>query len=167
LLKDATWPLLQSFILRTNSLYHFIDADQLVTQYSLAFDDSARLPKHIVYTLCLCISIGCQVHDGETDQMALVWYEHGRRYLDNEDWGWSLYVMRALALISMFHRTERPSTASHYLDAALRIGEANNLPLAMENGPTMDTMADNEWVLVWSTIQMMTVDGYTYRGLIS
>jgi hypothetical protein len=109
------WPMLESYLQRVNSSYYCVDAEHLVQQFHLAVDTTASLPNYIMYTLCLCISIGCQAHDAGTDEMAIMWYENGRRYLDNDDWGWSLNVMRALALISIFHRSERPTTARHYL----------------------------------------------------
>jgi hypothetical protein len=109
------WPMLESYLQRVNSSYYCVNAKHLVGQFHLAVDTTASLPNHIMYTLCLCISIGCQAHDTGTDEMAIMWYENGRRYLDNDDWGWSLNVMRALALISIFHMSERPTTARHYL----------------------------------------------------
>ena len=109
------WPMLESYLQRVNSSYYCVDAEHLVQQFHLAVDTTASLPNYIMYTLCLCISIGCQAHDTGTDEMAIMWYENGRRYLDNDDWGWSLNVMRAMALISIFHRSERPTTARHYL----------------------------------------------------
>lgn len=111
------WYMLESYLQRVNSLYYFVNAELLVQQFHLAIDTATNLPNHVMYTLCLCVSIGCQTHDSGTDEMAIMWYENGRRYLDDDDWGWSLSVMRALALISIFHWGARPSTALHYLGA--------------------------------------------------
>jgi len=141
---------------RVNSLYYCVNAELLVQQFHLAMDTATNLPNHVMYTLCLCVSIGCQIHDTGTDELAIMWYENGRRYLDDDDWGWSLNVMQALALISIFHRSARPSTARHYLDIALRIGEANNLSAHVNDASTI------EWVLVWRTIQRMASIGFAF-----
>jgi len=147
-----------------NSSYYCVDAQHLVQQFHLAVDTTASLPNYIMYTLCFCISIGCQAHDTGTDEMAIMWYENGRRYLDNDDWGWSLNVMRAMALISIFHRSERPTTARHYLDTALRIAEANNLSVYDDSASMMDDAPGNEWILVWGTIQRMAGIGPAYHA---
>lgn len=109
------WPFLDCFLRRVNSRYYCVNAEHLVRQFNLAINTTVSLTNLTMCTLCLCISIGCQVYDTGTDEMAIMWYENGRRYLDSEDWGWSLDVMRALTLISIFHIGERPTTASHYL----------------------------------------------------
>ena len=169
----AIWHMLESYLQRVNSFYYCVNAELLVQQFHLAIDTAANLPNHVMYTLCLCVSIGCQTHDTGTDEMAIMWYENGRRYLDDDDWGWSLNVMRALALISIFHRSARPSTARHYLgtyfetaplvqymlnvtDIALRIGETNHLSAYVNDASTI------EWVLVWRTIQRMAGIGFAY-----
>jgi len=108
-------PLLDSFLQRVNSCYYCVNAEDLLRQFSLAVDTTVSLTIHTMYTLCLCISIGCQFYDTGSDEMAIMWYENGRRYLDSEGWGWSLNVMRALTLISIFHGSERPTTARYYL----------------------------------------------------
>ena len=169
----AIWHMLESYLQQVNSLYYCVNAELLVQQFHLAMDTAINLPNHVMYTLCLCVSIGCQIHDTGTDEMAIMWYENGRRYLDDDDWGWSLNVMRALALISIFHRSARPSTARHYLgtyfetaplvqymlnvtDMALRMGEVNNLSAYVNDASTI------EWVLVWGTIQRMASIGFAY-----
>lgn len=89
-------PLLDSFLQRVNSCYYCVNAEDLLQQFSLAVDTTVSLTIHTMYTLCLCISIGCQSHDTGCDEMAIMWFENGQRYLDSEDWGWSLNVMRTL-----------------------------------------------------------------------
>jgi hypothetical protein len=116
--ETIVWPMLESYLQRVNSSYYYVNADHLVSQFNLAVNEAVALPNYSMYTLCLCISIGCRANSDGTDEMAIMWYENGRRYLDSDDWGWSLNVMRALALISMFHRSERPATARHYLGKA-------------------------------------------------
>jgi hypothetical protein len=167
------WYMLESYLQHVNSVHYCINAELLVQQFHLAMDAAANPPNHVMYTLCFCVSIGCQNHDAGTDEMGIMWYENGRRYLDDDDWGWSLNVMRALALVSIFHRSARPSTARHYLgtycettplvqyllkviDIALRIGEANNLSLYVNDASTY------EWVLVWRTIQRMASIVFAY-----
>jgi hypothetical protein len=109
------WPFLDSFLREVNTLYHCVNAEYCSHQFDLAMDPKTDLPNQIMCMLCICISIGCKISPAGTDDMAIMWYENGRRYLDNDDWGCNLNVMRALALISMFHRNERPSTARYYL----------------------------------------------------
>lgn len=65
--------------------------------------------------VCVCLALGCQAYHEDATDMALMWYENGRRYLDDCDWGLDPAVMQVLALISMFHMAQRPATSSHYL----------------------------------------------------
>jgi hypothetical protein len=98
-----------------NATYSFVDTERLVQQFLQVVDTNNTLLIHIIYTLCFCISIGCQAQGVAADELAVVWYENGRRYLDNNGWDMNLNVMRALALIGMFHINERPATAHRYL----------------------------------------------------
>ena len=172
-------PFLDSFLQHVNHSYYCINAEYLVRQFGLAVGSTTSLSNHVMYTLCLCIGIGCQVHNTGTDEMAIMWYENGRRYLDSDDWGWSLNVMRALALISIFHSRERPTTARHYLgtfeiltmncllsiiDAALRIGEANNLSIPFDGISVIEDTPVGEWKLIWQTIQAMATTRHSYRA---
>jgi len=82
--------------------------------------------------------------------MAIMWYENGRRYLDDDDWGWSLNVMRA------FETAPLVQYMLNVTDIALRIGEANHLSAYVNDASTI------EWVLVWGTIQRMAGIGFAY-----
>jgi hypothetical protein len=99
-LKRASMHL--SFLRRINGVYHFITDGHLVGQLSLAVDTTTNLPNHIMYTLCFCISIGCQVCNKETNETAIVWDENARRYLDDDDWGRNLNVVRVRIKIGLW-----------------------------------------------------------------
>jgi hypothetical protein len=102
--------------------------------------------------------------------MAIMWYENGRRYLDDCDWNLDPTVMQILALISMFHMAQRPATSSHYLgknylailtlglkfaDAALRIGEANSFHRAMEEVNQTGHSRNVKWLDIRNTLVNM------------
>ena len=97
--------------------------------------------------------------------MAIMRYENGRRYLDDSGWNLDPAVMQILAFISMFHMAQRPATSSHYLgtncfdlltlrliftDAAIRIGEANNLHRVMEEVNHTGGSRNVEWLDIWN-----------------
>ena len=65
--------------------------------------------------LCLALAVGSQWSDDGHDGSFLMWYENGRRCLDDTHWDHEPWVMRAMALISMYHLGGRPDTAQHYL----------------------------------------------------
>jgi hypothetical protein len=41
------------------------------------------------------------------------------------------------------------------IDIALRIGEANNLSVDIDRAAISDDTTNNDWILVWRTIQIM------------
>jgi hypothetical protein len=120
--------------------------------------------------VCICIAIGYQTGPTEAPDLAIMWYENGRRYLDDCDWSLDPTVMQILALISMFHMSQRLATSSHYLgtnclgllelrlifaDAAIRIGEANDLHRTMEEVNQSGGSPNLEWLDVWNTVMAM------------
>ena len=66
--------------------------------------------------LCLVIALGVQISDHGSMDQVIVWYENGRRYMDNENWEEELWVMRALLLISMYHIGEKVDTSRYDLN---------------------------------------------------
>ncbi|KAH8809301.1 hypothetical protein F5884DRAFT_399879 [Xylogone sp. PMI_703] len=151
--KATVWPMIESFLQIVNSIYYLVNPNLLLQHLNSAFLADQSISNCTMSMLCICIGIGCQYSDKGTDDLALMWYENGRRYLDDHDWCINLAVMQALALIGMFHIGQRPSTSSHYLDAATRIGESNNLHKITPHG---SQPADHsEWLHIWETIQTM------------
>jgi hypothetical protein len=68
----AIWHMLESYSQRVNSFYYCVNAELLVQQFHLAIDTATNLSNHVMYTLCLCVSISCQTHDTGTDEMAIM-----------------------------------------------------------------------------------------------
>ena len=106
--------LLDLFLQRVNTSYYLIDVDYIVQQFRFATETTDILSDYAMYTLCFCISIGCQISEAG-EEMALVWHEYGLRYLDNNNWSTNPNIAQALTLISMFHLNMRPATAQCYL----------------------------------------------------
>ena len=81
----------------------------------MAFESTIALRNEKMSELCLVLALGAQIGNGGNDDKTIVWYENGRRYLDDENWGKELWIMRVTTLISLYHVGERPATARHYL----------------------------------------------------
>lgn len=113
--KEVIKPLLESFLQDVNSVYYLITPDHLWSYLDLALDTTGDTSHPVMAVVCICIALGCQTSPAGAPSMAVLWYENGRRYLDSQDWGVDPTVMQILALISMFHMAQRPTTSSHYL----------------------------------------------------
>lgn len=153
--RGMIWPLMDSFLRSVNSVYYLVNPDELWKHLNCALETTQETPTLIMSKLCVCLALGCQASATSTADMAIMWYENGRRYLDDRDWCLDLAVMQILALISMFHMAQRPATSSHYLDTAIRIGEANSLHRAPEGVRQTSSYWDVEWLDIWNTINTM------------
>ena len=106
---------LACFQTRINRVFFLYDTGELETLVQVVSNTFLSTPNQIKCELCLAIALGVQINDhGSMDQVVL-WYENGRRYMDDDNWGEELWVMRALLLISMYHIGERVDTSRHYL----------------------------------------------------
>ena len=98
-----------------NGIFFFFDDQMLIDNFELAYATHSPLSNRIMAELCLALAIGDQWDDSGNDDNCLMWYENGRRYLDDERWDHDTWVMRIMALICMYHIGRRPDTAQHYL----------------------------------------------------
>lgn len=106
---------LANFQTRVNSVFFLYDVRELDAHVQVVSNAFQDIPNQIMCELCLVITLGVQMSDhGSMDQL-IMWYENGRRYMDDENWGNELWVMRALILISMYHIGERVDTSRYYL----------------------------------------------------
>ena len=103
------------FLQIVNAVYYLVNPDKLWKHLDSALDTTLETPNLTMSVVCVCIALGCQTCPVDTTDMAIMWYENGRRYLDDRDWCLDPAVMQVLALISMFHMAQRPATSSHYL----------------------------------------------------
>lgn len=106
---------LDSFLQSVNSTFYFFDADYLQQQLATVLESSSEMMNSKMSELCLVLALGAQMSYSGQNDAAIMWYENGRRYLDDENRINELWIMRVTALISMFHIAERPGTARHYL----------------------------------------------------
>ena len=113
--RSVIGPVLESFLQNVNSIYYLINPDELWRCFDSVSDLISVTPNLTMSVVCICIAIGYQTYPAGAPDMAIMWYENGRRYLDDCDWNLDLAVMQILALISMFHMAQRPATSSHYL----------------------------------------------------
>lgn len=103
------------FQTRINSIFFLYDTRELESLVQVVSNTFLNTPNQIMCELCLAIALGVQISDyGSMDQV-IMWYENGRRYLDDENWGNELWAMRALILISLYHIGERIDTSRYYL----------------------------------------------------
>ena len=109
----AVKPFLVMFLQRINSVWYFFDEEAL--NELLKLEAYTSLPNSKMSELCMVLALGAQVSNGGNDDKSIMWYENARRYLDNENWGDELWIMRVTALISLYHIGERPDTSRHYL----------------------------------------------------
>lgn len=107
--------LLNLFSQRVNSVLYFISEGELDHHFAMVTEASSGMPNSMMAELCLALTLGAQVSNGGDDDKTIIWYENGRRYLDVEDWRNAPWVMRGMALISMYHIEERKDTSRHYL----------------------------------------------------
>ena len=108
-------PLMEMFLQRVNSVLFFFSEEALKELLRLAA--YTILSNENMSELCLVLALGAQISNDMNDDMTIVWYENGRRYLDDDNSGSKLWVMRVTALISLYHIRERPDTSRHYLGA--------------------------------------------------
>jgi hypothetical protein len=108
-------PIIDSFLRNVNSVYYLVNPNDLWKYLDSALDTTLETPNLIMSVVCICLALGCQNYHTDAIDMTLMWYENGRRYLDDHDWSLDPAVMQVLALISMFHMSQRPATSSHYL----------------------------------------------------
>ncbi|KUJ10831.1 uncharacterized protein LY89DRAFT_739817 [Mollisia scopiformis] len=110
--------MIDSFLRNVNSVYYLVNPDELWNHLDSALNMTLGTPNLVTSIVCVCLALGCQSYHADATDMAIMWYENGRRYLDDRDWCLDVAVMQVLALISIFHMAQRPATSSHYLDAA-------------------------------------------------
>ena len=108
-------PLLHCFLCRVNSVFYFFGDGELERYMDLELDSIFGLANQTMSELCLVLALGAQASDNESDDRTIMWYENGRRYLDDENWRDDLWVMRTMALVSIYHMAERRDTSRHYL----------------------------------------------------
>lgn len=106
---------LASFQTRINSVFFLYDTRELEALVQVVSNTFLSTPNQIMSELCLVITLGVQISDQGSMDQVIMWYENGRRYMDDENWGNELWVMRALILISMYHIGERIDTSRYYL----------------------------------------------------
>ena len=112
---SAFQPFLDAFIARVNSVFFFFDEKALEQRFQMLSKGAPVVPKSDISELCLVLALGAQMSNGDNDDQTIMWYENGRRYLDNENWRNELWTMRPMALVSLYHLSERPDTSRHYL----------------------------------------------------
>jgi hypothetical protein len=165
--RSLIGPILESFLQNVNSIYYLISPDDLWSYLDSVLAPISVTPNLTMSVVCICIAIGYQTRPTGAPDIAIMWYENGRRYLDDCDWNLDPTVMQILALISMFHMAERPATSSHYLgtncpefltlgltfaDAAMGIAVANNLHRSMEEVNQTGGSWNIEWLDIWNTM---------------
>ena len=106
---------LACFQTRINSIFFLYDTRELNTLVQVVSNTFLNTPNQIMCELCLVITLGVQISDHGSMDQVIMWYENGRRYMDDENWGNELWVMRALVLISLYHIGERIDTSRYYL----------------------------------------------------
>jgi hypothetical protein len=158
--------LLKSFSSKVNSIFCLFKRRELEHYYDMVTETTSSFPNRIMCELCLALALGAQTDNLDNADKTIMWYENGRRYLDDDDWMSKLWVMRAMTLISIYHIEERRGTAYHYLSSssflfdnqsglsvvgvATSIGRANLLDHGMPHGqPDGET---SQWLHVWRTV---------------
>lgn len=106
---------LACFQTRINSVFFLYDTSELETLVQVVSNTFLNTPNQIMCELCLVITLGVQISDHGSMDRVIMWYENGRRYMDDENWGNELWVMRALILTSIYHIGERIDTSRYYL----------------------------------------------------
>lgn len=108
-------PYVDFFLDRINCVFHFFDGRELIDRFDSVFEVGRSMPNQIMSEICLVLALGVQISDGASEDKLIMWYENGRRYLDDENWRKKLWVMRLLLMISVYHVGDRQDTSHHYL----------------------------------------------------
>ncbi|KAG8526647.1 uncharacterized protein KY384_008076 [Bacidia gigantensis] len=166
--NSTTKTYMRLFLQRVNSIFYLFDEETLEPQFATAINKSSNISNEEMSEICLVLALGAQISNDSSDNTTIMWYENGRRYLDDEDWSNSLRIMRLTALISLYHIGERPNTARHYLDSALDIGQTyfSGMRVSSPRSPEMNDY--EEWLQIWTTIQFLhryvIVNPYRIKG---
>ena len=113
--EEVTTPFLMGFLERVNPILVLFDELTFLHNLEMAHSGEIELATPVLCELCLGLAIGVQWCDHGSNETALLWYENGRRFLDDVDWDHEPWVMRAMTLISIYHLSTRLDTARHYL----------------------------------------------------
>jgi hypothetical protein len=113
--QEETTVLLRAFIERVNPTFFFFEDPELLVNLDRAYDGETEHSSQVMCELCLALAIGSQWTEDGNDGSAMMWYENGRRYMDDTHWDHEPWVMRAMTMISMYHLGVRPDNAQHYL----------------------------------------------------
>ena len=159
--------LVRCFVERVNSVFGLFRDGELESSLNSIGEITPSGSNQIMAELCLACALGSQLSNSEIVDKTIMWYENGRRYLDDVDWESKPWVMRAMVLISLYHIEERRETSSHYLgqclflqgtlvklnwaDIALNIGRNNHLDTARVDGRPQGQEA-SLWLPVWGSV---------------
>lgn len=109
---------LACFIQHNRASYLFPE-HELVQNFRLAsqsaVESAITLSRRIMCEMCLVLCVGSNMQRDGCDDTTTLWYENGRRFLDQDDWSSKLWVMRVMCLISLYHNAERIETSRYYL----------------------------------------------------
>ena len=166
---NTVQPLLTIFLQRLNSIFYLFEENELELHFEEVSEPSSSPPNSVLAQLCLALALGAQVSNGGNDDQMIMWYENGRRYLDVENWQSELWVMRALALISMYHIEERRETSRHYLGKSpfsgldlmlMHLGTALDIGRAhlLDDGTCVgcsDLPEHMKWHRLWSSVRFL------------
>lgn len=120
---SAVRPFLSLFLDRVNSVFYFFDEGELERYFTMVSEATSSLSNEKMSELCLVLALGAEMSNGGNDDKAIMWYENGRRYIDDKNWDNELWIMRATALISVYHIGERAGTSRYYLgQSSPRVG---------------------------------------------
>jgi len=169
--RSEVRPYLDCFLHRINCIFYFFDAGELIDLFDSVFEANRSLPNQIMSEICLVLALGVQTSDQGSEDKLIMWYENGRRYLDDENWRNKLWVMRAMILVSAYHVGERRDTARHYLglhvpisnnrklltgaDIAIDIGRANGLRIRQSEFWQPQDNERMKWLQVWRTAEFL------------
>lgn len=107
--------MIEGFLHNINSVYYLVNPNYLWRNLDSIFDKNTTVSKTTMSILCLCIGLGCRSRASSTVDTSVMWYETGRKHLDDEGCGNELGTMQALALIGLYHIEETPTTAAQHL----------------------------------------------------
>lgn len=164
---SAVRPFLSLFLDRVNSVFYFFDEGELERYFTMVSEATSSLSNEKMSELCLVLALGAEMSNGGNDDKAIMWYENGRRYIDDKNWDNELWIMRATALISIYHIGERAGTSRYYLGQssprvdilrwlrwigiALDIGRVNGLNKCnpLEH---FEERERTKWLRVWNSV---------------
>ena len=116
--NSTLYTYLKDFITHVNHLYYFFREDDLENAF---LDQSIHSTRSSDFTteLCLLLAIGAKIQRVPDQEVSTVCYAYGINGLQQVEPRKSIWIIRALAMLSFYHMDEEMGSSCRYLSLSL------------------------------------------------